>query len=86
MKVTYILKDKSESYIDGIKAMQALQAFDYLNKEANGQYVYNVSQKIGNGSFRDKVELNQIMRKEIIQAWFSFEPRKGYILATFTIQ
>ncbi len=86
MKVTYILKDKSDSYIDGIKAMQALEAFDYLNKAAHGQYAYNVSQKIGNGSFRDKVELNQIMRKEIIQAWFSFEPRKGYILATFTIQ
>ena len=86
MKVTYILKDKSDSYINGIKAMQALQAFDYLNKESHGQYAYNVSQKIGNGSFRDKVELNQIMRKEIIQAWFSFEPRKGYILVTFTIQ
>ena len=86
MKITYILKDKSDSYIDRIKAMPALHAFDYLNKESNGQYAYNVSQKIGNGSFRDKVELNQIMRKETLQAWFSFEPRKGYILATFTIQ
>jgi len=85
MQVTYILKDKSESYIDGIKAMPALHAFDYLNKAAHGQYAYNVSQKIGNGSFRDKVELNQIMRKEVIQAWFSFSPRKGYILCTFTI-
>ncbi len=85
MKATYILKDKSDSYIDNIKSMQALQAFDYLNKEANGKYAYNVSQKIGNGSFRDKVDLNQIMRKETVQAWFSFEPRKGYILCTFTI-
>lgn len=86
MKVTYILKDKSESYIDNIKAMQAMQAFDYLNKESNGAYAYNVSQKIGNGSFRDRVELNQIIRKPVVQAWFSFAQRKGYVLCTFTIQ
>jgi hypothetical protein len=86
MKATFILKDKSGSYIDNIKAMPAMQAFDYLNKEANGAYAYNVSQKIGNGSFRDKLELNQIMRKQTVQALFGFEPRKGYILCTFTIQ
>lgn len=86
MKVTYILKDKSDSYLDNIKAMQAIEAHRYLNDAANGAYAYNVKQKIGNGSFRDKVELNQILRKNTIGAWFSFEPRKGYVLATFTIQ
>ena len=86
MKITYILNDKSESYIDSIKAMQAIDAHKFLNDASNGPYAYNVKQKIGNGSFRDKVELNQIMRKAAIGAWVSFEPRKGYLLATFTIQ
>ena len=86
MKATYILKDKSDSYIDSIKRMEALEAFRYLAEQSHGQYAYNVSQKIGNGSFRDKVELNQIMRRDVVQAWFSFAPRKGYILVTFTIQ
>lgn len=86
MKITYILKDKSDSYIDNIKAMSALDAHNYMNKEANSAYAYNIKQKIGNGSFRDKVELNQILRKQVIGAWFSFAPRKGYILVTFTIQ
>jgi hypothetical protein len=43
--------------------------------------------KIGNGSFRDKVEWNQAMRdatrKERMTA--KIEPRKGYRLVTFEI-
>jgi hypothetical protein len=43
-----------------------------------------VKMRIGNGQFREAVELNQIMRApKSIE--FKIEPRKGYKLATFDI-
>ena len=86
MDITYILKDKSEEYLAKIMAMPANEAHIYLNNEANSAYAYNIKQKVGNGSFRDKVEVNQLMRKANVQLAFSIAPRKGYKLITFTIQ
>ena len=41
--------------------------------------------KIGDGSFRDQVELNQILRGPFIVTCET-SPRRGYILATFEFE
>jgi hypothetical protein len=41
--------------------------------------------KIGNGSFRDAVDLNHILKNCATQWSYKLEPRKGYKLATFNI-
>jgi hypothetical protein len=41
--------------------------------------------KIGNGSFRDAVDLNHILKNCATQWSYKIESRKGYKLATFNI-
>jgi hypothetical protein len=43
-----------------------------------------VSTKVGSGMFRDKVELNQLRRKDFALS-YKLEARKGYTLATFEV-
>ena len=45
----------------------------------------NVSLKIGNGSFRDKVEWNQLFRDSRDKISATIEPRRGYKLITFEL-
>lgn len=45
----------------------------------------NVSLKIGNGSFRDRVEWNQLFRDSRDKMRATIEPRKGYKLVTFEL-
>jgi hypothetical protein len=87
MKVTVILKDFTEAFYDGfgdivgLLQMSDSDKFAKLNKMAHEK---RVKMRIGNGQFREAVELNQIMRApKSIE--FKIEPRKGYKLATFDI-
>lgn len=89
MKITFILKDLTDAFyqgfgesIVGLLNMSDADKFAKLNKMAHEK---RVKMKIGNDSFRDKVELNQILRDACIYT-FTLEPRKGYRLATFTIE
>ena len=84
MKITFTLRDLSECFYDDIKQLSEIDVFKKLNGYAFGDLINYVSQKIGNGSFRDKVELNQIMR-DVKTITYKIEPRKGYKLATFEI-
>lgn len=84
MKITYTLTDLSDSFYNDIKQLSEIDVFNKLNGYAFGDFKMYVSQKIGNGSFRDKVELNQIMRN-VKSISYKIEPRKGYNLATFEI-
>lgn len=85
MKVTYTLKDLSNVWYAKIAEMGDEERFRYLAKQANGGDLQGcVKQKVGTGQFRDKVELNQMLRKEV--RWeYKLEPRKGYKLATFIL-
>jgi hypothetical protein len=85
MNITYIMKDKSDEYLASIMDKPAKEAHEYLNAQANSAYAYNIKQKIGNGSFRDKVELNQLLRKPNVQISHSIAPRKGYKLITVIV-
>jgi hypothetical protein len=85
MKVTYTLKDLTEFWYAKIKEMSTQELFTYLAKQANGGDLRHlIKQKVGNGSFRDKVELNQLVRAGHEMS-FKLEPRKGYKLATFEV-
>lgn len=86
MKATFIVRDLTDAYIDSIKSMEAIEAFHLLDKHAHGDLKRNVSEKLGNGSFRDRVDLNSILKRDVVQARFSIAPRKGYLLFTFTFQ
>jgi len=88
MKTTFILKDFSDVFYDGSESIVGLltipddEKFKRLTKMANEK---RISMKIGNESFRDKVELNQILREPDCRYTFKLEPRRGYKLATFEI-
>ena len=83
MPTTFIIKNLTESAIDEVKAMTPRDAHARLHKWAFGDLKHCVSQKCGAGSFGDRVNWNTVMKsnKEIS---VKYEPRRGYILATFT--
>lgn len=89
MKITYILKDFTQAFYDGlppsIVGFNTLSNSDKFRKLEAMRGERRVTCKVGNcDSFRDKVELNQTLKgPHSIQ--FKLEPRKGYKLATFEI-
>jgi hypothetical protein len=93
MKITVIFRDLSDQFWNGFG--DSIPAFLNLSPPAQFERAQhlahemprNVSLKIGNGSFRDKVEWNQAMRDAPRTARMAakIEPRKGYRLITFEI-
>jgi len=90
MKITVIIKDVTEQfftgmegYFAGLNNLDNKEKFDYLlNKSVDK--TLNITAKIGNGSFKDRVELNQLRRK-CPRFEYKLENRKGYKLATFEV-
>jgi len=90
MKVTAIIKNTSDAFFEGfgdsiigLNNMSDKEKFDYLlNMGVSNPSM--VTTKVGGGMFRDKVELNQLRRKEFTLA-YKLESRKGYKLATFEV-
>lgn len=89
MKATFILKDLSETFFKGnggsIKGFLNLESnlarFRYLTSSTARDL--QITCKVGHAdSFRDKVELNQMLRSNP-EPTFKLEPRRGYKLATF---
>jgi hypothetical protein len=89
--VTFILKNLSEAFyagnggsIAGLDSLTtAAEKFAYVRQTADAGAL-QVTMRIGNGAFRDKVELNALLRGEC-QFTFRLAPRRGYKLATFDI-
>jgi hypothetical protein len=90
MKVTAIIKNANDAFFEGfgesiigLNNMSDKEKFDYLlNKGVSNPSM--VTTKVGGGMFRDKVELNQLRRKEF-SLTYKLENRKGYKLATFEV-
>ena len=85
IKVTVIIKDVTDAFFEGVGEsiigllnMTDADKFTHLNKQLE-----RFPMKIGNGSFRDKVDLNSMV-KGSHNITFKLEPRRGYKLATFT--
>jgi hypothetical protein len=93
MKITVIVRDLSDAFWSGngdlIPSFLAQSAIDRLDRltRLSVDLPRNISIKVGNGSFRDKVDWNQAMRdatrKERMTA--KIEPRRGYRLVTFEL-
>jgi hypothetical protein len=83
--VTFIVKNLTDSALESLAAMPDAQRFDKLKRWAFGDLRHCVSQKVGSGAFRDRVELNQIMRAPRFVS-YKLEARRGYRLATFNIE
>ena len=89
MRCTFILKDLTDAFYEGteggsivgLMSMSDREKWDKLNRMANQKLA---TLKIGSGQFRDRVDLNQILRGPCAFS-FKLEPRKGYRLATFDI-
>lgn len=91
MKVTFTIKDVTEAFfngfgesIKGLNNMTDAEKFSYLTQKVQ-ERALKISMKIATGQFRDRVELNQILRKPDVSFAFKLEPRKGYKLASFEI-
>jgi hypothetical protein len=90
MKVTAIIKNANDAFFDGfgesiigLNNMSDKEKFDYLlNTGVSNPSM--VTTKVGGGMFRDKVELNQLRRKDF-SLTYKLENRKGYKLATFEV-
>ena len=88
MKTTVILKDFTDDFYNGVG--ESIKGLLNMTDEEKFAYLTNlghqkrVSVKIGDGSFRDRVELNGMLRSPC-KYTFKLEPRRGYKLATFDI-
>lgn len=87
IKVTVILKDFSAQFYEGFGDISGF--LNQTNAETFAKckelHAGNLAKmKIGNGSFRDQVDLNQMLRRPH-RVQCMLEPRRGYKLATFTI-
>ena len=80
--------DGSVSSVKGVgfDLMDSREKWEYCLKEsvAYGSGKPRIPVKIGDGSFRDRVELNQILQGPH-KVECSIAPRRGYLLATFEI-
>lgn len=90
MKVTAIIKNANTAFFEGFG--ESIKGLNNMNDKEKFDYLLNmgvsspsiVATKIGGGMFRDKVELNQLRRKDFALS-YKLENRKGYKLAIFEV-
>lgn len=64
----------------------ARAVFYLLAKYTSGDFKHLFSMKIGNGSFRDKVEFNSIIKScPLENISYSFQQTRGYWVITFSV-
>lgn len=93
MKITVIVRDLSDAFWSGngdlIPSFLAQSAIDRLErlKKLSVDLPRNVQIKVGNGSFRDRVEINMELKKPGANQRMTskIEPRMGYRLVTFEL-
>jgi hypothetical protein len=81
MKVTATLHNLTDNFYSELIGMEPREVHDYINRLKN-DLPHCIKMKVGNGQFRDAVELNA-MRRDPCAISFKLEPRRGYKLATF---
>ena len=91
MKTTAIFRNLSDQFWNGFgdsipsflgkPALEQFQRAQRLVYEMPGY----VTLKVGNGSFRDAVEWNQLFRDSRDKITATIEPRRGYKLITFEL-
>lgn len=86
MNVTFLIPNRTvgPTWIADILSKPAVYSYETLTKAALDN-VLGITRKIGNGSFRDKVEWNQAMRTATIPLPV-VSKRKGYQLIKYDIK
>lgn len=83
MKCTAIIPNTITDWLNAeIQPLSTLDAWKRCESISTKYPAHGIKVKIGDGSFRDKVELNQILRREECPAMETGK-RKGYQLITF---
>jgi len=90
MKITAIIKNVNEQFFNGFG--DSIQGLNNMDDKEKFNYLMNmgvsspsmVTTKVGSGMFKDKVELNQLRRKDFTLN-YKLENRKGYKLAIFEL-
>jgi hypothetical protein len=90
MKITAIIKNANDTFFNGFG--ESIKGLNNMNDKEKFDYLLNmgvanpsiVATKVGGGMFRDRVELNQLRRKDFALS-YKLENRKGYKLATFEV-
>lgn len=86
MNVTFLIPNRTVNaeWIADIISQPANESYEKLTK-ATLEWCVGITRKIGNGSFRDKIEWNQAMRTAIIPLPV-VSKRKGYQLISYDIK
>ena len=83
MKITATLHNLTDGFYAEFAALSPADQFAKLNK-LRIDLPHCIKLKIGNDSFRDRVDLNSLM-KRTHTVTSKIEPRRGYKLATFEV-
>lgn len=87
MKTTFILRNKSDAFYNGgiySPGLNNLNDFEkYLYLTWSMHNLGDITQKVGNESFRDRVDFNTLFKSGNFKIEYKLEPRRGYKLATF---
>lgn len=75
MKVTFILKNKTESFYEKLSSLQNAEVFEWLKYAS-------VFPKIGNDTFREKLDFNVLFKSGGNFSAPKIEARRGYKLLT----
>ena len=86
IKVMFILKNLTDEFyngggvldLTGLLNMADREKFNYLSRM---RHHLAITMRIGNGTFREQVELNAMLRLQPAVG-FSLQPRRGYKLAS----
>jgi hypothetical protein len=88
MRITFNVKDVSDTFYARLEPMSASERLEYLlAKSAKGSGLEQcVKAKIGSGQFRDAVEYNALKRTGVRVECEGPLPRRGYRLFTFEVR
>lgn len=86
MHVTFMLHNLTDDFYNRFLPVESRARFDYLAKKSAGDLRRCVQMKIGSGQFRDRVDVNAMLRSPTVR----FEggevlPRRGYKLIAFDV-
>jgi hypothetical protein len=84
MKATSTLHNLTDSFYADLQLLTPSDQFSKLNK-LRIDLPHCIKLKIGNDSFRDRVDLNSLM-KRTHTVTSKIEPRRGYKLMTFNFE
>lgn len=86
MKVTFILRNLTDSALENLAAMTDYERFQRLIKWAYGDLKHCVSVRFGtSNSFGERVRVNTAIKDGQVFKAYRLDPRRGYKLATFEI-